>query len=192
MRGGAAGLMAVLVLAGCVAIDDNMAAGMDVPDGYPPKIGEVVADLSGASQRWDTYDYSIGAFDAAVQVMDFNGEIQLRLMGEPAGKPQSKTNRLLMKAVMSDRLQTGALTGVVIEIIAGEEFDGLRLSSQGSAASVVVDKIAADPARDVIGHVTGRFSAVLCATTGQPAVVDRGKCQPIRGTFDSDMQFSGV
>ena len=187
MRLGAA-LLAALV-AGCAPTSQP---GDGLPHGYPPKIGEVLAEVNGAAQRWDTYDYSIGAFDAAVQIMDFNGEVQLRLMGEPAGKPRSKSNRLVMKAVMTDKLQTGPLSGVVIEIIAGEDWNGLRLSSEGSAAGVVIDQVSVKPESAVTGHVAGSFRAILCATTGQPAIVDRGKCQPIRGTFASDLQFSGL
>ena len=64
-------------LAGCTAPQSGTVLEIQptLPEGYPPQIGAVSASLGGAAQAWDTYDYSIGAFDASVQVLGFNGEI---------------------------------------------------------------------------------------------------------------------
>jgi hypothetical protein len=41
------------------------------------------------------------------------------------------------------------------------------------------------------GHVTGSFTTTLCAADGEPAKIDRTKCQPFSGSFDSDLQIGG-
>ena len=186
------GLGLVLALAGCV--DAPMESGMVpadevLPPGYPPQIGTVTASLNGAAQSWDTYDYSVGSLDAAVQIMGFNG-LQFRLMGDPKGQPNSDVNRLLIKAAMKSPTQTGALTDVVIEIVAGKAFDGPRLTSVGSAATLVLDSLT-PMAAGSYGHVTGHFTATMCGATGEPPMLNRTACQPFEGIFSSDLQISG-
>jgi hypothetical protein len=138
---------------------------------------------------WDTYDYSVGAFDSAVQIIDFNGETRFFLTGEPVGQPDVDENRLRLFALMTDPRQRGALNAPEVEFVRGA-WDGPRLSSAGSAAEVVLDNVVVDEG-GYGGQVTGHFSATLCEGNGEPIVVDRTKCQPISGTFASRLQISG-
>ncbi|MEO8242149.1 MAG: hypothetical protein ABI832_07525 [bacterium] len=182
------------VLSGLVALSACVtppAPPNALPPGYPPKIGEVTAELNGTAQHWETYDYSIGAFDAAVQVMGYNEELQFRLLGAQVGKPEEDSNRLFIKAVMTRPTVGGGLTKPVIEIVAGRDTDGLRLSSIGSPTEVVLDRITAK-ADGAYGHVTGHFSTMLCGANGDPARIDRKTCQPFHGSFSSDLQFDDI
>ncbi len=185
-----------LMLAGCVTGSPSggpIAVGSpELPEGYPPQIGVVTASLDDKAVRWTTYDYSIGAFDASVQVLGYGDKPELRLMAETG--PNSRNNRLVMKASMRSKLQTGPLQEPLIELIAGEDWNGARLTSAGgSSAKIVVDAITVDPDRAVIGHIKGHFSGSLCAAEGDTEgfVVDRGNCRTISGSFESDLQFSG-
>lgn len=182
-------LALMLVLGGCVAGTGMAPVQNQAPVGYPPQIGTVTANLGGVAQAWDTYDYSVGAFDAAVQVTEFNG-VQLRLMGDPKGKPNSNKNQLLIKAAMTDRMQTGELRDVAVEIMAGADFDGTRLTSIGSGAALVIDSLT-PMTEGSYGHVTGHFNAIMCQATGQPPRLNRTACQPFEGIFSSDLQISG-
>ncbi len=175
--------LAILVLSGCLPVAETL------PPGYPPQIGTVTADLNGAAQNWDTYDYSISASDAAVQITSFDG-LQFRMMGDPAGRPSSDANRLLVKGDMRAVTQTGALSDPVIEIITGKAFDGPRLTSVGSEVSLVLDSLTPMTA-DRYGQVTGHFKTTLCQAIGQPARIDRTACQPFKGNFSSDLQITG-
>ena len=58
----------------------------DLPPGYPPKMGEITGTLGGKPVAWETFDYSIGAFDASAQARaDWNTRvISLSLMGTDA------------------------------------------------------------------------------------------------------------
>jgi hypothetical protein len=98
---------------------------------------------------------------------------------------------LRVKANMASQTQTGALSAAVVEVIAGEDSDGVRLTSVGSQATVVLDSLTPMGSQGAYGHVTGHYSAVLCAATGQPPKVDKARCQPISGTFTSDLQIGG-
>ena len=193
---GAVLILAGLGLSGCEATtsvpDGTVLEGRpDLPPGYPPKIGAVTADLNGRGQNWDVYDYSIGAFDAAAQIMGHGGTIEFRLMGQPAGDPDVRRNRLVLKGAMSDKLATGPLPGALIEIIAGEDWDGLRLSSSGQVVDLVLDEVS-DTGDGVHGHASGHFSAVVCSANGQPIESNARNCQTISGTFDTDLQFSNL
>lgn len=172
-----------LALAACAPV------GAVLPPGYPPQIGTVTATLNGKAEAWDTYDYSVGALDAAVQITAFNG-VQFHLMGDPGGKPNGAANRLLIKGGMRSASALGALTDPVIEIIAGEAFDGARLTSIGAPVAVSLDSLTPMTAGGY-GHVTGHFKATLCGATGQPAQINRAACQPFEGIFTSDLQISG-
>ena len=187
-------LVAVLALTGCqAAVPDEMGIEVNpadyLPEDYPPRIGGVAAVLNGQGMVWDTYDYSIGAFDSSVQITGFNGETRFFLNGEQVGQPNLDKNRLRLFALMTGPDQRGALNAPEIEFIEGD-WDGPRLSSVGSAAEVVLDSIVVDEG-GYGGQVKGHFSATLCEGNGDPIVVDKTKCQPISGTFDSRLQISG-
>jgi hypothetical protein len=187
-------LVAVLALTGCqAAVPDEMGIEVNpadyLPYDYPPRIGGVAAVLNGQGMVWDTYDYSIGAFDSSVQFTDFNGETRFFLTGEQVGLPNVDENRLRLFALMTGPDQRGALQSPVVEFIEGA-WDGPRLSSSGSVAEVVLDSVILDEG-GYGGQVKGHFSATLCEGNGDPIVVDQSKCQPISGTFDSRLQISG-
>ena len=189
-----AALLALVLLTACQAggtgehvIEINPADHL--PEGYPPRIGGVAGVLNGQAMAWDTYDYSIGAFDSAVQITDFNGETRFALRGVPVGQPNARVNRVDLVAAMTGPGQTGALSGAVVEVLS-DQWDGPRLSSSGSEAQVVLDTLVVDEG-GYGGRVTGHFSATVCAADGFPAVVDTTKCQTISGTFDSGLQISG-
>ena len=180
-------VLGFLALAGCMEVQGPAVQG----PGDPPKIGSAVADLGGTVRAWDLYDYSVGAYDASVQVYDYNGQARFSLTGDGVGQPNSKAGQLRITAEMARQTQTGALAKPVVEVIAGEDFDGARLTSVGSRAEVVLDSLTPMGPQSEYGHVTGHFSATLCEATGQPARVDRTACQQITGTFSSDLQIGG-
>ena len=164
---------------------------VDLPLGYPPKVGDVNAAVNGVAQHWEVYDYSIGAMDSAAQIRDNGGAVEFRLLGVPAGSPMGDSNRLAVRATLAGKLAEGATRDVVIEIIAGKDWDGLRLSSVGQAVELVIEDVQ-DQTDGGYGHARGRLSAMLCAATGNPVRVDTSRCQPIQATFDTDIQFEGL
>lgn len=186
-------------LAGCVAGTGPQASNDTAvetyhapPPGYPPRIGMLATHLNEQAEIFETYDYSIGAYDASVQVYNFNGEIRFSLMAEQIGRPQGKdAKKVYVKAVMRDQTQTGSLADPVIEIISGEQYDGPRLTSVGPNTSVVLDSLTPMGPQGEYGHVRGHLTALLCAATGQPARVDRSECKPFDGSFESDLQIGG-
>lgn len=157
--------------------------GEVLPAGYPPKIGTVSALLDGKVAVWETYDFSVGAFDASAQFTGPKAAPEFRLLGFQPGQPNLERNRVTMKGSGLG----GALTDVLIEVVAGNNWDGLRLSSAGQTAALVLDQVVRKD--DSHGHAKGHFAATVCAANGMPVRVDTRYCQPISGTFETDFQY---
>lgn len=186
MRGA---VLALMALVACDAAPGNQPipapriVTADLPPGYPPKIGAVAAVLNGKAVAWDTYDYSVGAFDASAQFVGPKAMPEFRLLGMQPGQPGSDRNRLTMKGSGSG----GALQDVLIEVVAGRDWNGLRLSSAGQKAVLVLDRVTGDGVSR--GHVTGHFLATICAANGMPIKVDTRHCQAISATFETEFQY---
>lgn len=155
----------------------------DLPPGYPPKIGAVAAVLNGKAVAWDTYDYSVGTFDASAQFVGPKAMPEFRLLGMQPGQPGSDRNRLTMKGSGSG----GALQDALIEVVAGSDWNGLRLSSAGQKAVLVLDRVLRKD--QGYGHATGHFAGTVCTANGTPVRVDTRYCQPVSGTFETDLQY---
>ena len=186
---GAVGLGVILALMGCVATVPAQKPDESgtLPPGYPPKIGVISAELAGKAAGWETYDYSIGAFDASAQFSGPKAAPMFRMLGLPPGQPSSTTNRITMAGNAPGGAKAGPLAKPLIEIVAGTNWDGLRLSSSGQQAEIVVDTLT--PKDSGYGHATGHFSAIVCAANDMPIKVDTRHCQPLTGTFETDLQF---
>lgn len=188
MRWAALGLLG---LAGCLAPAPPAPpaiatpAAAELPPGYPPKIGTVTALLAGRAVAWETYDFSVGALDASAQFAGPKAAPEFRMLGMQPGQPNVERNRLTLKG--SGPVKAGVLTDGLIEVVAGNNWDGLRLTSAGQTAAIVLDQVTADAGHS--GHAKGHFSARLCAANGMPARVDARHCQDIAATFETDFQF---
>ena len=188
----------LLGLTGCVAgvasapPDGTVPEGQPtLPAGYPAKIGDMASDLHGQTQAWETYDYSVGTLDAAVQVERFNGETRFSMMAELPGHPERNAPAVFIRGGMPGAARAGTLTTPVVEIVTDHKFAGARLSSIGSETTVVLDSLTPVGPDGGYGHVTGHFGTMLCAAVAEPARINRKACQTFTGTFSTDFQISG-
>lgn len=166
-----------------------VSAQEDLPPGYPPKIGVIEGRLGSDPAAWETFDFSVGAFDASAWIDTYDG-IVLKLVGYPPGNPDAETGKLLVTARFAAVPDAGVLLDgapVTFEIF-DRDLDGPRLSSQGRAAQLMVDAVAygSGPGSGY-GTLRGRFSAELCPRGGKT-----GRCQRLEGRFDTTMQYSGI
>jgi hypothetical protein len=183
-----AAIAALLAMAGCAeAVAQEEAQPVPVeemlPEGYPPKIGEVMAQLDGAPIFWETYDFSIGAFDASAFFGGEKAAPVFHLTGYPPGRPDVMDNRLRLEGRGAPA--AGVLAGAVVELI-DEDPEGPRLCSAGQAADVVLDRVSR--LNSGYGHATGHFSARLCPLGTTTAKVTQ-VCQQISGRFETDFQY---
>lgn len=158
----------------------------DLPEGYPPKMGVVSGSLGGIPVAWETFDFSIGAFDASAWVgEDYeSGKVGAYLTGYPPGDPDTKAGRVYAGAEFGAALHTGKGRKPLVEIYQGQDRDGPRLSSDGEKARFVIESIGPATEGSYSRRVTGQIEARLCPINWEGQV-----CQDIVLTFDTDMQI---
>jgi hypothetical protein len=161
----------------------------ELPEGYPPKMGEISGEMGGKSVTWETFDFSVGAFDASAWAdRDFDTKrISAHLTGYAPGDPDNRTGRLIAEASFGKALRTGKGKQPLIEVLKGEDSDGPRLSSKGQSARFVIDSIGPKVPDSYSRRVKGRIEAQLC-----PIDWAEETCQPITLRFDTDMQMDST
>ena len=156
------------------------------PEGYPPKMGEVSGKVGDQPRLWETYDFSIGAFDGSAWAgQDGDDEpVVVSIMAFPPGEPDTLPGRIHAKASFGPALRTGAGVDPVVSILRDEDLDGPRLTSEGQAATLVIDSIGAARPDSYNRRVTGRIEARLC-----PVDWPGEGCKTIALVFDTDLQI---
>lgn len=159
------------------------------PPGYPPKMGEISGTLGGKPVAWETFDYSIGAFDASAQVRaDWETKVvSLSIMGMKPGKPDEDRQRIWIKAGFGTTLQPGpTVGGAEVVLLRGKDLEGPRLVSQAETVDLVLESIGPQAADSYSRRMTGHVSARLC-----PVGWAFKKCQDVTLRFDTDVQIDG-
>lgn len=176
-------LTTALALAACVGGAEEM------PAGDPPKMGDMTGTMGGTPVAWETFDFSVGAYDASAWAdADWETKVVMaHLMGYSPGKPKEMTGRVFVEGTFGTALRTGAATAVVISVLKGQDFDGPRLSSDGQQASFVIESIGPKVAQSYSRRVTGRVEARLC-----PVDWPGQACQDVSLRFDTDMQMEST
>ena len=177
------GLAASLALAACVG------GAEDMPAGYPPKMGDMTGTMAGKPVAWETFDFSVGAYDASAWAdADWESKVVMaHLMGYAPGKPDEMAGRVFVEGTFGKALRTGAASAVVVSVIKGQQIDGPRLSSDGQKASFVIDSIGPKVEQSYSRRVTGRVEARVC-----PVDWPGQECQDVTLHFDTDMQMEST
>jgi hypothetical protein len=179
--------LAILLLAALPAFaEDIVVYDPELPEGYPPKMGDVFGALGGETVVWETFDFSIGAFDASAWIGAGyeTPEMTFHLMAYAPGEPDTMAGRFHAEADFGAALHIGEGENVVVSIMKGDDMDGPRLSSEGQPALLVIDSIGPDREDSYNRRVTGRIEAQLC-----PIDWKQQSCQDLVLTFDTDMQL---
>jgi len=186
-----AGLAAVMTLTvAAMAQTDPVPMMPEVPDDYPPVMGAVTATVGGRALTWQTYDFSIGAFDASAWVGDTDDNVTLHIMAYPEGQPEKMEDRLHIVAEFGLFPSPGGPADtVLIEVLGEKDIDGRKLTSGTTPVVFTLEEFTRSSY--AYGHARGRFEATLCLKRSKTAQVSR-KCQQIRGRFDTDIQFDNM
>jgi hypothetical protein len=163
-----------------------VAAQEELPAGYPPKMGEVTGTMGEEVKLWETFDFSIGAFDASAWAGEsFTADgIAAHVMAYPDGEPDTMAGRIYAEADFGPALRVGKGGKPRVEIYAEEDIDGPRLSSDGQNALFLIDSIGPKVDGSYARRVTGRIEARLCPIdwAGQ-------ECTDVALRFDTEMQL---
>lgn len=162
---------------------------MDMGPDYPPKMGEISGTMGGKPVAWETFDFSIGAFDASAWAdSDWETkEVSAHLMGYRPGLPDDMRGRIFIEGDFGKTLRTGAALNPVVEYLRGDAIDGPRLSSAGQTVEFVIDSIGPKVEDSYSRRVTGHVTARLC-----PVDWPLKSCKDITLSFDTDMQLGSV
>lgn len=186
-----------LLLAACVG-GAPRGAGEETGPGYPPRMGVVEASLGGRAARYETFDFSVGAFDASAQfrnepaadgTITSGGRVRLVLWAYPDGDPKARKGILAIAAVFPG-LPAGAARSrdVTVELRTDGDSGGRRLLSKGPARLELLSITRDADQGGAYGRGTGRVSATLCEAVGD-ALVPGGACQDFSARFDTALQF---
>lgn len=185
-------LIAVLMLAACTPAAPPegevllLTPDFTPPAGYPPVMGDISGKIAGQAVAWQTYDFSIGAFDASAWIgqSDQGDGLRLTLIGHPVGDPDGAGNRISIIAQFAAMPENGAIAGsALIKVFAKDSFDTALMSSAGKAATVQIDHISRDDG--AYGDVSGTAQGTICDPTG-------AACRPVMLTFKTRLQFDSV
>lgn len=162
---------------------------MDMGPDYPPKMGGITGTMGGKPMSWETFDFSIGAFDASAWAdADWETkEVSARMMGYKPGLPDDLRGRIYIEGDFGKALRTGAALNPVVEIYRGDDRDGPRLTSEGQRAEFVIDSIGPKVEDSYSRRVTGHVTARLCAKDWPLK-----PCQDITLRFDTNMQMGST
>jgi hypothetical protein len=161
----------------------------ELPDGYPPKMGDVWGALGDKAVAWETFDFSIGAFDASAWVGAGYEEpvMTLRIMAYPPGEPDTMAGRVFAKAEFGDVLHVGTGMNVEVSIMQGDDIDGVRMSSEGQSAALTIESIGPARENSYNRRLVGNIEARLC-----PVDWEGQACQDVRLRFDTDVQIESA
>lgn len=166
------------------------ASAQELPEGYPPVMGEVTATVGDAALVWQTYDFSVGAFDASAWVSDEDDKITLRIMAYPAGQPDKMEDRLRIVAEFPLFPSPGSTPDtVLVEVLGEQDIDGRKMTSGSTPVMLTLDQFLRDSY--AYGHTKGSFEATICLKR-TPAARVSAKCKPIKGRFDTAIQFDNM
>ena len=175
----------------CFCMAAGVGAAQDLPEGYPPVMGAVSATLGDKALSWQTYDFSVGAFDASAWMHEEGSGYELRIMAYLPDQPRRKKDRIFIVAQFAALPEAGAAAqSVTVNIMAGDKLDGPRLTSEGQPATLEITGFTRK-GDESYGEGSGTFRTVLCKTRGGTARIGK-KCKPFEGTFDTELQFENM
>ncbi|SLN54358.1 hypothetical protein [Roseisalinus antarcticus] len=164
----------VALLGGCGGMGGAPSASTAAPmsdpygTGGPPAIGRIT-DAGGPG--WTTYDFSVGAVDPSAHVSPRDGVPTLTLVGFPPGEPFAESGRLQITAPLA-AVAPGPASGTA-------RISGGEVPLEGPA-TVTIDAVSPPAPDELLGRISGSYSARLCPAGG----ADAG-CESHAGTFST-------
>lgn len=176
---------------------------MPLPEGYPWKMGDATVSLNGAATAYTTYDFSIGAFDAAVQFRkDYDcsgsgsckdtGKVILSMTAHPEGDPEAEHDVVLIRGVFPNLPKTGKKTrSVTVEIqdVGGQK--GKYLKSKGPAKLVMTHVKRGKDGSDSYGVLKAEVTATVCEAT-EEKLISGGACLSFRAVLETEVQYDSI
>lgn len=180
--------LALAVIAGPTMAENPPVYVPEPEPGYPPKMGAVSGLYGDLPVAWETYDFSIGAFDASAWAGKYGGPIMLSIMAYPPGEPDNMQQRILIEAEYDPVLKKGKAKGKVrVEIFKDRDVEGPRLTSDGQSATLEITKVEGAPnGGSGYGSIAGNVSAHLC-----PVEWPSQKCTDLTVSFSTKLQYDG-
>ncbi len=187
-----------LALLPAACVDSARGTGEETGPGYPPRMGMVEASLGGKAAYFETFDFSLGAFDASAQFRSeltadgkttAGGRVRLVLQAYPDGDPNARKGILTVEAVFP-KLPAGAARSreVTVKLDIDGDDGTRRWLSKGPARLELLSVSRKTDGGGAYGRGTGRVSAMLCEAMDE-TFVPGGACQDFSARFDTSVQY---
>ncbi len=181
-------LLAVAALTACTQSNETGSDGFiegavvlppvfEKPEGYPYPLGDLSGTIGGTAYTLKSYDYSVGAIDPAVWVMEMDEGWRMRATFENATDPEADGPEVTFKAKPPAALAKGMRFPAAVELV----------QSAGDDETVLLTSV--DPAEVVITGFTeggsGEYDRITATLTGTLCDPAGSACVPMALRFET-------
>ncbi|OYU18137.1 MAG: hypothetical protein CFE34_12145 [Rhodobacteraceae bacterium PARR1] len=147
------------------------------PEGYPYPLGDLSGTIGGTAYTLKSYDYSVGAIDPAVWVMEMDDGWQMRATFENATDPGADGPEVTFKAKPPAALAKGMRFLAAVELVQSTGDDEAVLLTSAQPAEVVITDFTEGGSGEY-DRITATLTGTLCAPSG-------GGCVPMALRFET-------
>lgn len=155
-------------------------------------MGYVTATSGAQTLTWETYDFSLGAFDASASIRRSDAGITLNIRAfDPEDEGLDGAFRIDIEAILAS-LNAGPGSVTLIEVVDQDRFAEDSARYRGTSdVSLAVTALTRD-GEDSYGQISGTFAGSFCRATSEQAAIDTEDCRDVTGQFDTMVQFEGI
>ena len=180
-------LLAVAALTACTTgntMPDGSVEGpvvltpvFELPEGYPYPLGDLTGTVGGTAYTLKSYDYSVGAVDPNVWVVQSDDAWRMRGTFENVTDPKAETPELTFTANPPGALAKGMRFPATVELVKGDDREETVLLRSAEPSEVVITGFT-EGGSGAYDRITATLTGTLCAPSG-------GGCVPMALRFET-------
>ncbi len=147
------------------------------PEGYPYPLGDLTGTIGGTAYTLKSYNYSVGAVDPNVWVVQSDDTWRMRGTFEDATDPKAETPELTFKANPPGALAKGMRFPATVELVKEDDREETVLLRSAEPSEVVITGFT-EGGSGAYDRITATLTGTLCGPSG-------GGCVPMALRFET-------